>query len=210
MKRIPQPTQRLVAGLATALMLGACGGAEVADDKGPGDATLVAVEVTGEGEVEKFDLNGDGKPDVWKTFSIIGGPATDEDGVATGKVERLLARSEMDVNFDGKVDMLQVYNKDAVMIREEMDLDFDGNIDAVDFYRDGKIQRRELFAGFSKKVSIWKHYEEGVLIRKERDTSGNGKADTFEYYEKGSLRRIGVDQNGDGKPDYYEVAEEDD
>mgnify|MGYP001169255089 CR=1 FL=1 len=199
------------AGLALSLM--ACGGAEVAKDSGPADATLVAVEVTGEGEVEKFDLNGDGKPDVWKTYSVIGGaPAAAGDDAGAQPVidpankERLLARSEMDVNFDGKVDMKQVYNKDGAMIREEMDLDFDGNNDAIDYYRDGKITRREMYAGFSKQVSMWKYYDEGALIRKERDTTGDGKADTFEYYEDGAIQRIGLDQNGDGKPDYYEVA----
>ena len=205
-------TYRLVGAAAFGLLLAACGGSDVVKDDTPADATLVAVEVTGEGEVEKFDLNGDGKPDVWKTYTVIGGaPAGDEGGenaaaIDPGGKERLLARSEMDVNFDGKIDMRQMFNKDGAMIREEMDLDFDGNTDAIDYYRDGKINKREIFAGFTKQVSTWKFYEDGALIRKERDTTANGKADTFEYYENGAIQRIGQDQNGDGKPDYYEVA----
>jgi hypothetical protein len=203
----------LVGAAALGLLLAACGSAEVDKDDTPEDASIVAVEVTGEGEVEKFDLNGDGKPDVWKLYTIIGGaPAvTDEEAqneaaIDPGEKERLLARSEMDVNFDGKVDMRQLFNKDGAMIREEMDLDFDGNQDAIDHYRDGKITKREIYAGFSKQVSMWKHYEDGALIRKERDTTKDGKPDTFEYFENGVIQRIGLDQNGDGKPDYYEVA----
>lgn len=210
MKSAFNETSRLLAAAGFGLLLVGCGGAEVVKDDTPADATLVAVEVTGEGEVEKFDLNGDGKPDVWKTFSVIGGAPLAEGQEAgqqpAGGTERLLARSEMDVNFDGKIDMKQVFNKDGAMIREEMDLDFDGNNDAIDYYRNGKITKREMYAGFSKQVSMWKYYEDGVLIRKERDTTSDGKADTFEYYENGAITRIGLDQNGDGKPDYYEVA----
>lgn len=180
-----------------------CGGSDTRDDQSAGGASLIEVEVTDKSEIEKFDLNGDGKPDVWKTFTRLGDEETPDE-----ERERILARAELDVNFDGNVDMKQFYNSDGVMLREEMDLDFDGNFDAVDYYRDGKIVKREMALNFEKRTSMWKYFEDGKLIRKERDTTSDGKPDTFEYYEKGRLARVGFDRNGDQKPDYYEQPPE--
>ncbi len=185
---------------ATVLLLAACGDSDSKPKtEVQPEASLVAVEVTDDNETEHYDLNGDGKPDVSKVFSkVAGAPGAPK--------KRVLARTDLDVNFDTKVDMRQFFNQDGVMVREEMDLDFDGKTDAVDFYAEGAIVRRESFLNFNEKPSIWKFYEEGRLVRKERDESGDGKPDTFEYYEGDQIVRVGFDRNGDGKPDYYEEA----
>ena len=185
---------------AAILLVAACGDSDSKPktDVQP-EASLVAVEVTEDHETEHYDLNGDGKPDVSKVYSkVAGAPGAPK--------KRVLARTDLDVNFDAKVDMRQFFNNDGVMLREEMDLDFDGKTDAVDHYLEGAIIRREIFLNFNEKPSIWKFYEEGRLVRKERDESGDGKPDTFEYYEGDQIVRVGFDRNGDGKPDYYEEA----
>lgn len=188
--------------LPAALVAAACGDSETTKDtEVKPEASLVAVEVTDDSETEHFDLNGDGEPDVSKVFSRVSDPKDPK-----APKQRVLARTDLDVNFDGKVDMRQFFNDDAVMVREEMDLDFDGRIDAIDFYLEGAIYRREVFLNFNEKPSIWKFYELGKLVRKERDESGDGKPDTFEYYEGDQIVRVGFDRNGDGKPDYYEEA----
>jgi len=198
-------TGRLLTALAATAMVWGCGGGETTDDDAAsGDASLMEVKITGEGESEEYDLNGDGKPDMTSIFTRTGDP-----NLPREERDRVLARKEIDVNFDSKTDVKQFYGADGVLVREEMDLDFDAKIDAVDYYVDGIRIRRELFLNFIEQPSMWKYYEEGKLVRKARDTTGNGKADTFEFYDpKGEILRIGYDTKGDGKPDYYEEAGE--
>jgi hypothetical protein len=191
---------RLVTVLAVFATTWACGGETKDTDTEFTDASLMEVKITGDGESEEYDLNGDGKADMTSIFTRIGDPALPREERA-----RLLARKEIDVNFDSKTDVKQFYGEDGELVREEMDLDFDSKIDAVDYYVDGARVRRELFLNFIEKPSMWKYYEEGKLVRKSRDTTGDGKADTFEFYDpEGNILRVGYDTKGDGKPDYYE------
>lgn len=181
----------------------ACGGSDKKDEEGvSAEASLVAVEITGEGEVESYDLNGDLKPDMQSVYTLKGGPK-----VPAAQKTRLLARKELDVNFDGTMDVKQFFNEAGIMVRESMDLDFDGKVDAVDYYQEGAKYKREMYTNFVERPSIWKYYDQGRVVRKERDDNVDGKPDTFEYYEEGKLARVGFDRNGDGKPDYYEEAD---
>ena len=188
-------TKHIIAGLCI-LPLGVFGCAGTAATTEPAQAELMAVQITGEGETEQFDLNGDGRPDVWKIYTAkkVG-----------EKRSRLLGRAELDVNFDGQVDMRQFFAESGAMVRETMDMDFDGRVDAIDHYKDGRLARREILMNFSETPSIWKYYEEDKLVRKETDTQGNGKPDTFEFFEDGKIAKVGWDRNGDGKPDQYEL-----
>jgi len=163
------------------------------------EAKMTAVEIKGDTEIEKYDLDGDGKEDVWKYYVRVGDEKTPKK-----ERTRLLAKKELDLNHDGTVDMSIHYNKFGEVVREVMDHDFDGKTDAVDYYLDGKQYKREVKLNFKQQTSIWRFYENDKLVRKEKDTTGNGKPDLFEYYEKEKLIRIGYDKNGDGKPDYYD------
>jgi hypothetical protein len=193
----------LVAGLA-ALMLTSAGcnrktrGLDI-----PPDASLLAVEVEGDGEVEKYDLTGDGKADLVKVFTRSGDPK-----LPAQDRPRVHARTEIDFNRDGKLDVWQYFNPDGVMVREEMDHDFDGKVDAIDYYAQGAVFKREVFLPPGTRPSLWRFYEEGKLARNERDTTGDGKPDTFEYFDDGKIVRVGYDRDGDGKPDFYEEAAE--
>jgi hypothetical protein len=188
------------------LTLGAVAGACATKGKGPQvapEAQLLGTELTGETETERFDLNGDGRADLLRVYVLR--PAPNE----PARQERLLARQEIDLNFDEQVDVRRHFNDQGLVMREEMDLDFDGRFDAVDYYAGGALYRRDMALNFEGRPSIVKYYEDNVLTRKERDTTGSGRMDTFEYYEKGRLTRIGRDNDGDGNPEtYVEVRQE--
>ncbi|HIA03489.1 MAG TPA: hypothetical protein EYN66_16550 [Myxococcales bacterium] len=182
----------------------ACSTVIKSTDKGPGMSALGSEEAAGGKIIEKFDLSGDKKADLWKVLQVV--PALKEGD----KEERILVQKKMDLNFDGKVDVIQFMRKDGEIYREEMDLDFDGAIDAVAFYKKGILVRRELDLTFDGRADVIKYYEDGKLVRKERDASRNGRIDVWEYYESGRIVRIGRDKDGDGKPEYFDEAPEQD
>ncbi len=161
------------------------------------EAQLLGTELSGETETERFDLNGDGKADLLRVYVLR--PAPND----PARKERLLARQEIDLNFDDQIDVRRHFNEQGLVLREEMDLDFDGRFDAVDHYAGGILYRRDMALNFEGKPSIVKYYDNNVLIRKERDTTGSGRMDTFEYYDRGRLTRIGRDNDGDGTPETY-------
>jgi len=129
------------------------------------------------------DLNGDKKPDVWKYFKTvdIGGQKTE-----------VLACKQVDLNMDGKIDMVTYYDDQGSQIQlEEIDGDFDGKFDFTVYYNQGKRVRDEFDMNFDQRVDLWKYYEEGKLVRIEKDANNDGKVDEWDYYEGGKLDRIG-------------------
>ena len=192
-------THLTIAFLIGTLFALGCGGTQKTEAEKKREAQMLAVEVKADAEIEKYDLNGDGKPDVWKFYNLAG-----TKDIPRAKRKRVLARKHMDVNFNGKVDMKVHYNRFGGVVKEEMDMDFDGNFDAIDYYKDGVLYKRALAFNFKKKPNMWKYFAKGKLIRKERDTNGTGKPDVFEYYEKGKLTQVGYDRDGDGRPDDYD------
>jgi hypothetical protein len=148
--------------------------------------------------VEGRDINGDGKPDIFKHFKKVGD-------------QQVIVKREADLNADGTIDTVRQYNLKGQPIEEEMDLDFDGKKDVKRFFEDGKLVREEFDLDYDGKSDLSKFYEAGMLIRKEQDSKLNGKVDLWEYYdEKGKLERIGVDHDGDGEIDAWQNAEEGD
>jgi antitoxin component YwqK of YwqJK toxin-antitoxin module len=167
-------------------------------------SALGTEEAPGGKLIEKYDLSGDKKADLWKVFQIV---AATKEGESE---QRILIRKKMDLNFDGKVDVVQFMRKNGEIYREEMDLDFDGIIDAVAFYKKGELVRRELDLTFDGRADIIKYYEDGKLVRKERDANRDGRIDIWEYFESGRIVRVGHDRDGDGKPEYFDEAPEPD
>jgi hypothetical protein len=190
----------LLGGLA--LALGACATTETAkkDDqpvKG-GEETLsdnIRQKKSGDETVTEFDLNGDKKADVW-TYTV---KAKGADGKEIDRV----SRKELDINWDGRVDIARVYDDKEVLVKESLDLDFDGKVDQVNYFEKGVIIRKERDLTAAGKPSLWLYYEKGKLVRKERDTNADGKVDYWEYWEADQIDRIGEDLDGDGNVDKW-------
>ncbi len=142
--------------------------------------------------VSEYDIDRDGRPDVWK-YSLKG-----PDG------KEILLRKEKDLNGDGRIDTWELYAPDGSLSRLVYDLDFDGKPDVTLFFEKDQLVRKEYAPGFDGKTRTWAYYEKGKLVRKERDTNGDGKVDYWEYWENGQIDRIGVDVDGDGQVDRWE------
>ena len=207
--------------VAVAIFALGCGGAakqtkaktptDAAAAQPAGNGEPVQLEVDGNTAIQRVDVNGDKKPDVYKFFRIVG----DSTKTKPEDLPKMLIRKEMDVNFDQKIDIVQYFRGESgkeVMIREEMDLDFDGRVDTTRHYKKGFVHMVELDLGFDGRVDTWRIYqltkdESGKtvnrLIEKRKDTTGNGNINEWEYYTGGRLTKVGVDTTGDGAPDRF-------
>lgn len=161
-------------------LLAACGGGPKADDGGQG-------ALAGAGS-QRFDLNRDGIPDVWKYLEDVNGQPT-------------LVRKDFDINFDGRIDIWRSY-EGGRKSKDRLDMDFDGRVDVTVFYDDQeRVVRKEVDVEFDEKPDLFKHYSEGQLVRVETDSDGDGRIDFWEHYKNGRITRQGSDEDGDGEPD---------
>lgn len=194
--------RHLAAALVAVFAL-ACGGGDKNAKKDPGatgeEGERLAENISqarrGDEKVTEFDLNHDKRPDVW-SFTV---PAKTEDG----KDYDRLVRKELDINWDGKVDITRTYGEREVIEREALDLDFDGKVDQVNFYEKNTIVRKERDLDYNSRPDLWIFYEKGKVVRKERDSNADGKVDYWEYWEGDQVDRIGEDLDGDGNVDKW-------
>lgn len=195
---------RLIArmsALSAAALLGCSGGKKETRADGPKDdgverlAENISVGRQGDEKVTEFDLNHDKRPDVW-SYTV---EAKDEQGKEFDK----LVRKELDINWDGKVDIVRVYGDKEQLESEKLDLDFDGRVDQINFYEKGVIVRKERDLDYNSKPDLWIFFEKGKIVRKERDTNSDGKVDYWEYWEGDHVDRVGEDLDGDGTVDKW-------
>jgi hypothetical protein len=146
-------------------------------------------------QVVSLDANGDGKPDVIKLFQSAA-----QDGHA---VQQLVCK-QTDLDFDGKIDLVQYYGPAGDLFMDEYSMDYSGKFNGRTFYQDGKKVRAEKDMNFDGRPDYFEFYEGGKLVRVERDRSGNGKIDEWQYYENGHLDRVGYDTTGSGRVDKWE------
>ncbi|MBX7097997.1 MAG: hypothetical protein K1X89_09805 [Myxococcaceae bacterium] len=190
-----------LAACTAVLALAACSGGNkaVRADEGASAGERVAENIrqkqNGNETLTEFDLNGDKKPDVWSyTVSAKN---------AEGKTIERLVRKELDLNWDGRVDISRTYDDREQIEKESLDLDFDGKVDQVNFYEKGVIVRKESDLTSTGKPSLFRYYEKGKLVRKERDTNADGRIDYWEYWEGDQVDRVGEDLDGDGNVDRW-------
>lgn len=138
----------------------------------------------------ELDLNRDGKPDAYQFTKVI-----DEQPV--------VVRKEVDVNFDGKIDLIRDLSDKGELVDERLDNDFDGRIDLVVFFEKGVIVRKEYDTNFDAKVDLWRFFDKGAMLREEADLNYDGKVDYWEYFEGGKLDRVGIDRDADGNVDEW-------
>jgi hypothetical protein len=146
-------------------------------------------------QVVSLDANGDGKPDVIKLF---------QPGTQDGHTIQQLVCKQTDLDFDGKIDLVQYYGPGGELFMDEYSMDYSGKFNGRTFYQEGKKVRAEKDMNFDGKPDYFEFYEGGKLVRVERDRSGNGKIDEWQYYEGGHLDRIGYDTTGSGRVDKWE------
>ncbi len=106
-----------------------------------------------------------------------------------------------DVNKDGKADGW-TYVENGYVDKQEIDINFDGKIDTVYVYEgDGKIKEEVLDTDYDGKMDNWRLYEDGSLVMERVDSNGDGKADYWFYVDKGRIYKIEKDTNHDGSVD---------
>ncbi len=149
----------------------------------------------------EFDIDRDGRPEIFEF-----GAYRQNDPNDTKSQRFFVTRREMDINRDGKIDIIRTYDGDEKLVREEFDLDFDSKYDAVSIYEKGVLVRQEIDQNFDGRYESVRFYERGKLVRREVDETGKGKPTRYEYFENGELDRIGIDSNGDGTVERWEQA----
>ncbi|MGO9452092.1 MAG: hypothetical protein ACLQDV_13785 [Candidatus Binataceae bacterium] len=97
-----------------------------------------------------IDTNGDGRPDILKTY----------------KGDQLV-EIDSDRNFNGQIDLVQEYSQ-GVLVREIHDDDFDGKPESIRTFRGGKLAMIERDPQERGYVDVVEYYDDyGKLVRRE-------------------------------------------
>ncbi len=134
--------------------------------------------------VVSFDLNKDGKPDVWHLYN---------GDVETCKID--------DFDHDGRKDWQIAYDAQHQPVYKKADIDYDGKYDLTEVYDNGQVSEVERDSDFDGKLDVKEVYATGVLSSVRRDRNGDGRPDQWEQYADGQLTAITYDDNFDGKVD---------
>lgn len=135
-------------------------------------------------KVTTFDLNKDGKPDVWHLYA---------GDVETCKID--------DFDHDGNKDWVVAYDAKRTPLYKKADVDYDGNYDLIEIYTNGQLTESERDTDFDGKMDVKEIYTGGELKSVRRDRNGDNKPDQWEEYSAGELVSITYDDNFDGKVD---------
>ena len=205
----------LVVGLG--LALAACGGSQKAQTGGStkgigasgevseaGDLKIPKVDATlcdtSGKDVAKFDLNRDGKPDVWKLYKTKSEKGTNV---------QIMTCKQVDLDHEGRKDYVAQFDDTGAIIVEEYDFDFDGKFDSRVHY-DQKTNKRYLVersTQFGSGPDTWEKYDASERVESiRRDRNGDKKPDYWEQYRDGTLETILFDDDYDGKVDRQESA----
>jgi hypothetical protein len=176
------------------LILFAFSGVACAGSKGPdGSDEKRKLEIEHEscdiegGSSKKTDVNGDGRPDLWRVMS------------GTREVCRAI-----DPNFDGVKDAFIYYDDQGRERRRESDYDRDGRPDEIMVLENGVVVRKERETNFDSKLDTWETYNSGRLAKAERDSDADGIIDEWWDFNRPDNPDCAVvvkDHNADGKPD---------
>lgn len=152
-------------------------------------------------DVRTSDLDNDGRPEVTKYYKTI------DDPERPGQKKTILVRQDIDLTWDGKVDIWRYFDDNGMAEKEEWDTDYDGKIDETRFFEGGVIVRSERDRNNDGRPDVMRYYKEGKLERKETDTNGDGQVDRWEYFQGRVLDRVGVDRDHDGSVDSWAKAD---
>jgi len=116
-------------------------------------------------DVITMDTNADGKPDSW-TY------------IENGRI----ARQEIDVDFDGRIDSVFIYESSGQVREEILDTNYDGKMDNWRLYENGELVVDSVDSNMDGMVDLWIHVVKGKIMQIEKDTDGDGKPDTTTGY----------------------------
>jgi hypothetical protein len=150
--------------------------------------------------LKEGDVDGDGRADTFKYYKEI------DDPERKGERKVILVRQDVDLNWDGRLDLCRFFDDKGKVDREELDLDYDGKIDETKIYENGVIQIAERDRNNDGRSDVTRTYKKGKLVQKATDTNDDGKPDRWEYYDGNKLDRIGTDADHDGKVDSWAKA----
>jgi hypothetical protein len=173
--------------------LAACKGKK--QDTTPKNTTGAAAKIDptlceeGSKRVVSFDLNKDGKPDVWHLYA---------GDVETCKID--------DFDHDGRKDWLVAFDAQHQPLYKKADIDYDGNFDMTEVYENGTITEADRDSDFDGKFDVKEIYATGELQSVRRDRNGDNKPDQWDQYIDGVLTATTYDDNYDGKVDRREDA----
>lgn len=165
---------------------------------------------------ERVDRDRDGNADLWSSRDANGNQQEELDENKDGRADRRLfydsarrlARTEEDLDFDGKMETFSHY-RDGQLVRRRSDTDADGQPDAWTFYRDGEMARHEIDRDRDGFRDLVMAYEAGELAREEDDRNRDGRPDRINVFSKGELVERHDDLDFDGLSDitsYYEAG----
>lgn len=181
---------RLLASLTAVGLLAACNGKKAAttpSNKGDTGAKIDASLCdTKEKRVVAFDLNKDGKEDVWKLYA---------GDVFTCK--------QVDFDHDGRKDWVEAYNPSGQRLYQKADFDYDGKFDMVAILDpgSGETVEAERDTDFDGNFDVREVYSGGQLSAVRRDRNGDARPDMWENYSDGQVSSITYDDDFDGKVD---------
>lgn len=143
--------------------------------------------------VQTFDLNRDGRTDVWKMY--------DEGNRTTPTCE------QADLDHDGDIDYEVATNRSNIREFEKFDFDFDGRFDAFTIFDpiSGAIVETQRDSDFDGKYDLKEVYDDqGRISSIRRDMNADGDPDVWEQYVEGDLVAVLHDENFDGEVDRKE------
>lgn len=202
--RSPVPGTQVCALLA--LLAFACGGknkdADEPKAEGPGDDASSKVDATlcniADKRVTTFDLNRDGRPDVWKLHQHIQEGDTDLE---------VLSCKQVDLDHDGRKDYVVAYTRKGGTSFEKFDFDFDGRFDALFLFEEktGRLMEVQRDSDFDGRYDLLEVYDENETVTSiKRDRNADGAPDQWEQYVEGALVAILYDDDFDNRVDRRE------
>ena len=118
----------------------------------------------------------------------------------------------LDLNRDGRQDVVNCFRADGSLARRQSDLNNDGRFDITTFYDLPSSataaplrSREELDMDFDGRLDLIDNFIEGRLKDSEIDTNFDGVRDVYkEFQADGKLVRRTIDSNADGQQDTFE------
>lgn len=141
-----------------------------------------------------IDFNGDGVLDETWTY-----------------VNYAIARSEVDRNLDGKVDLISKFNRQGLLQSSQADDNFDGDFETEISYKNNNPASLQSDTSGDGVVDLSLSFNHGVLETATFLDRFSKKPVKVQYFDPFKVKKAEVDTNGDGRLDTvyeYDVFEE--